>query len=99
MVFSLRSTSARVVIISLTNSPLPPLNSLHRVRNGALVIPAMGASTTGGRTACGPMRRVVFTGVLGVGEGMGIPPLSRIPLSPMARDPGPGPARSHRIIS
>ena len=47
MVFSLRSTSARVVIISLTNSPLPPVNSRHRVRKGALVMPAMGASTTG----------------------------------------------------
>ena len=35
--------------------PLPPLNSRHSVRNGALVIPAMGASTTGGRTACGPI--------------------------------------------
>ena len=34
MVFSLRSTSARVVIISLTNRPLPPQNSRHRVRNG-----------------------------------------------------------------
>ncbi len=74
MVFSLRSTSARVVIISLTNRPLPPLNSRHRVRKGALVIPAMGASTTGGCTACGPMDRVVFT----VGEAVGIPPLSSI---------------------
>ncbi len=55
MVFSLRSTSARVVIISLTNRPLPPENSRHRVRNGALVIPAMGASTTGGCTVCGPI--------------------------------------------
>ncbi|GAB1335502.1 hypothetical protein ACE1SV_20920 [Streptomyces sp. E-15] len=34
---------------------MPPLNSRHRVRKGALVIPAMGASTTGGVTACGPM--------------------------------------------
>ncbi len=56
MVFSLRSTSARVVIISLTNRPLPPLNSLHRVRKGAFVIPAMGARTTGGCTVCGPIR-------------------------------------------
>ncbi len=64
MVFSLRSTSARVVIISLTNSPLPPLNSRHRVRKGALVMPAMGASTTGGVTACGPMvRDWVITGL------------------------------------
>src|SRR6478609_5243531 len=55
MVFSLRSTSARVVIISLTNSPLPPENSRHRVRKGALVMPAMGASTTGGCTVCGPI--------------------------------------------
>ncbi len=57
MVFSLRSTRARVVIISLTNSPLPPENSRQRVRNGALVMPAMGASTTGGCTVCGPIAR------------------------------------------
>ncbi|MFV8184453.1 hypothetical protein LXH13_13435 [Streptomyces spinosirectus] len=34
---------------------MPPLNSLHRVLKGAFVIPAMGASTTGGATAYGPM--------------------------------------------
>lgn len=62
MVFSLRSTSARVVIISLTNRPLPPLNSRHSVRNGALVIPAIGASTTGGATVCGPMRNGAAVG-------------------------------------
>ena len=62
MVFSLRSTSARVVIISLTNRPLPPLNSLHSVRKGALVIPAMGARTTGGVTVCGPICRWVTAG-------------------------------------
>jgi hypothetical protein len=67
IVFSLRSTSARVVIISLTNSPLPPLNSLHSVRNGAFVMPAMGASTTGGRTVCGPICRAVFTAGVSVG--------------------------------
>ena len=56
MVLSLRSTRARVVIISQTKSPLPPENSRHSVRNGALVMPAIGASTTGGHTVCGPMR-------------------------------------------
>ena len=73
MVFSLRSTSARVVIISLTNRPLPPLNSRHSVRKGAFVIPAMGARTTGGWTVCGPIRRAEFT----VDVGVDIPPLSR----------------------
>ena len=48
MVLAFRSTSARVVIISLTKSPCRRVNSRHRVRNGALVIPAIGASTTGG---------------------------------------------------
>src|SRR5262249_11211686 len=59
IVLASRSTSARVVIISLTNSPRPPENSLHRVRNGALVIPAIGARTTGGWTVCGPIRSCV----------------------------------------
>src|SRR5690606_21279740 len=81
MVLSLRSTSARVVIISLTNSPLPPLNSRHRVRKGALVIPAMGASTTGGDTVCGPIARVDP----GAAVGVGIAPLSRIRAVPGAQ--------------
>src|SRR5882757_9771564 len=62
MVFSLRSTRARVVIISLTNSPFPALDSRHRVRKGALVMPAIGASTTGGHTVCGPIRRAPGAG-------------------------------------
>ena len=41
-----RSMSARAVTISETNKPAPC--SRHSVRNGALVIPAIGASTTGG---------------------------------------------------
>ncbi len=79
IVFSLRSTSARVVIISLTNSPLPPENSRHRVRNGALVIPAIGASTTGGDTRCGPMASEPATDaavLVGAGDDAGITPLS-----------------------
>src|SRR6478752_6659275 len=51
-VLALRSTSARVVIISQTNSP-PPC-SRQRVRKGALVIPAMGARTMGGQTSSDP---------------------------------------------
>ena len=50
---ALRSTSARAVIISDTYSPAP--NREHTPRNGASVTPAMGASTTGGSTAIGPM--------------------------------------------
>src|SRR4051794_26217429 len=45
-VFAFRSTSVRDVIISLTYSP-PPYD-LHSRRNAVLVIPAIGASTTGG---------------------------------------------------
>ena len=45
-VFGLRSTSARVVIISLTYSPAPYWR--HNRRNATLVMPAIGASTTGG---------------------------------------------------
>src|SRR6266498_4719353 len=52
IVFGIRSTTARVMIISLTYNPAP--YSRHRVRNGALVTPAIGASTTGGHTRCGP---------------------------------------------
>ena len=54
-VLSLRSARPRAVIISLTNSP-PGSNVRHSRRNGALVMPAMGASTTGGHTASGPIR-------------------------------------------
>ncbi|ADI10370.1 cytospin-A, putative [Streptomyces bingchenggensis BCW-1] len=71
MVLASRSTSARVVIISLTNSPLPPENSRQRVRNGALVIPAMGASTTGGVTVCGPICSCVAV-MEEVSSGMGL---------------------------
>ena len=53
MVSGSRSTSARVVIISLTYRP-PPKSRQSR-RNGELVMPAIGASTTGGHTACGPI--------------------------------------------
>ena len=89
MVFSLRSTSARVVIISLTKRPLPPLNSLHRVRKGAFVIPAMGARTTGGRTVCGPICK---------GDtGVDIAPLSRMRGGTRPRAPGSpgGPCATH----
>ena len=47
-VFGLRSTRARVVIISQTKSPAPC--SRQSWRKATLVIPAMGASTTGGST-------------------------------------------------
>src|SRR5450759_4691400 len=50
----LRSTSAREVTISATYSP-PPF-SRHSRRNAALVIPAIGASTTGVSTTIRPMR-------------------------------------------
>ncbi len=48
MVVASRSTSARLVIISHTYSPAP--YSRHTRRNATFVIPAMGASTTGGST-------------------------------------------------
>lgn len=80
MVLSLRSTRARVVIISLTNNPLPPENSRQRVRNGALVMPAIGASTTGGCTVCGPIARG--------GGSVVIPPLSRTRCSLVIRTIG-----------
>src|SRR3954466_1475 len=64
-----RPTSARVVIISLTYSP-PPY-SRHSVRNGWLVMPAIGASTTGGDTTNGPMRSAVaLAGVVVVAAGV-----------------------------
>lgn len=47
-----RSTSAREVIISDTNRP-PPC-SRHNVRKPMFVMPAMGASTTGGQTSNAP---------------------------------------------
>jgi hypothetical protein len=50
----LRSAMPRAVIISLTNSP-PGSNVRHSRRNGALVMPAIGASTTGGHTRSGPI--------------------------------------------
>jgi hypothetical protein len=42
------------VIISLTNSP-PGSNVRQSRRNGAFVMPAMGARTTGGHTETGPI--------------------------------------------
>src|SRR3954452_13940846 len=48
MVFGLRSTSARLVIISEMYSPAP--YSRHSRRKARLVMPASGASTTGGST-------------------------------------------------
>jgi hypothetical protein len=54
IVVSLRSTSARDVIISLTYRPAP--YSRHRRRNAVLVMPAMGARTTGTSRSIGPMR-------------------------------------------
>ena len=56
IVVALRSTSAREVIISLTYRPAP--YSRHRRRNAVLVMPAIGASTTGASSSMGPMRRV-----------------------------------------
>ena len=50
---ALRSTSARAVIISETYSPAP--KPRHSVRNGGLVMPAIGASTTGAAIASGPI--------------------------------------------
>lgn len=61
MVVASRSTSARLVIISQTYSPAPYCR--HSCRKAVLVIPAIGASTTGGSTVCGPIRRV-FADVL-----------------------------------
>jgi len=49
-----RSTNAREVTISATYSP-PPF-SRHSRRNAALVMPAIGASTTGVSTTSEPMR-------------------------------------------
>jgi hypothetical protein len=52
IVFGLRSTRARVVTISHTYRPAPC--SRHSRRNAMLVIPAIGASTTGGSISYGP---------------------------------------------
>ncbi len=49
----LRATSARAVIISATYSPSGPYSS-HSTRNGQLVTPAIGESTTGVSTCTGP---------------------------------------------
>src|SRR5690606_25513925 len=57
IVFGVRSTSARDVIISLTYSPAP--NSRHKRRNAVFVMPAIGASTTGTSSSIGPRRRLV----------------------------------------
>src|ERR1700712_3251952 len=55
MVFQSRATSARVVTISQTYRPAP--NSRHSPRKDVLVMPAIGASTTGGHTGNGPICR------------------------------------------
>ena len=59
MVTGWRSTSARAVTISQTYSPLTvparaSSSSRHSVRNATLVTPAIGASTTGLRSAMRP---------------------------------------------
>ncbi|GAA0456767.1 hypothetical protein GCM10009544_19260 [Streptomyces stramineus] len=64
-----------MVIISLTNSPLPPENSRQSVRKGAFVIPAIGASTTGGHTVCGPTE----SGVKGEPASIVMPPIVPYP--------------------
>ena len=56
------------MIISLTNSP-PGSNVRHSRRNGALVMPAMGASTTGGHTESGPIARGIRMSVRGTVMG------------------------------
>src|SRR5690348_6661150 len=63
-VFALRSTSARVVIISLTNSPpawpgsrAGAMASRHKRRKAVLVMPAIGARTTGGSATTRPESR------------------------------------------
>ena len=60
------------MIISLTYSPPP--NSRHSGRNGWFVMPAIGASTTGGDTTSGPMRSAVaLAGVVVVAAGVTTP--------------------------
>ena len=54
IVAALRSTNARLVVISETYSPAP--DSLQSRRNARFVMPAMGASTTGGSTTTSPTR-------------------------------------------
>src|SRR6476646_5337564 len=61
MVLASRSTSARDVIISQTYRPAP--YSRQSRRNATLVIPAIGASTTGGSTVSDPRCRVVRSAV------------------------------------
>ena len=51
--------------------PLAAADSRQSVRNGAFVMPAMGASTTGGCTVCGPICE-------GGGGAWSSAPLSRI---------------------
>src|SRR5687767_6025998 len=58
---SLPSTRPRAATIPLTNSPSPWLR--HTRRNAVLVMPAIGASTTGGDTSSGPMRSAGTTAV------------------------------------
>ena len=51
-VSGMRSSSARAVTISETKSPAPC--SRQSMRKAELVIPAIGARTTGGSTKCTP---------------------------------------------
>ncbi len=55
MLSGVRSTRARLVIISLTYNPAP--YSRHRRRNAVFVMPAIGASTTGTVNSIGPICR------------------------------------------
>src|SRR3954447_5396318 len=94
-VFSLRSTSARVVIISQTYRPAP--NSRHSVRNAGLVMPAIGARTTAGSTASAPSfnggrAAVVGSSVLVTTPRVGGDP--RHPARSGAMSPGPEILRS-----
>jgi len=59
MLSGVRSTRARLVIISLTYNPAP--YSRHRRRNAVFVMPAIGASTTGTVNSIGPIRRAFAT--------------------------------------
>src|SRR6185312_11437993 len=65
MDISLRSTSAREVTISATYNP-PPY-SRHSRRNAVLVMPAIGARTTGVSTVCRPSCRGGSASLGGVG--------------------------------
>src|SRR5665811_534833 len=69
-----RSTNAREVTISATYRP-PPF-SRHSRRNAALVMPAIGASTTGVSTTSEPMRSGGRTGAAEVVTWVILPQLN-----------------------